>query len=405
MKNLLRYAFFCGMDALRSMEDNHKGVILVSYQVGEYRGRDNDGHAEAIKLALAMPCNIAGFHFCFSDRAHCIIAHTAVSLMPASLRAKTKIHYGSHLECQYLLSNYGIPRDAIPFKHPTNELDLEGQKYWFQQCREKELQKKHSDDQSSEAPSSQKDESNKHINFLSSLWKGDTPSDDDVLCVGRKVNRRGNERYMSLAAMHSEAYDNGSPKERRVIVDGIMREIWANGGRFLKLDTSEESGGWIQVPEDEMRHKIGQTFRNLRHRRVCISSQQPVSNRSSTISAEAGGRTAGLQTVASRPSPDATVIVDQVKPHDVLFGSRLKNHVGNKRLRELVQDVATEYDAANRGGKLRMAQQLMETVKEEGGRFLKPLDDVGRRWEIVSDKDAVKKVGAHFRNFRRKQWR
>ena len=280
---------------------------------------------------------------------------------------------------------YGIPREALPFQHPTNELDLNWQKYWFQQCREKEQKKLRelNGSGSSSSPSVDDPNTNKHIKFLSSLWQGENPMDDDVLCVGRRVNGRGNERYMALAVQHFEEYDHASPKERRDIADYIMSEIHATGGRFLKLDTSP-AGGWTEVPANEMRHKIGQTFRNLRYRK---GGPQGDNNNSATPASYAS-------TVA--------MIVDKYNPQDVLFGN-LKNHVGNKRLRELVHKVAVEYDAANRGEKLRMAHQLMETVKQEGGRFLKPLDD--GRWELVSDKEAVRKVGAHFRNFRRKQWR
>ncbi|KAL3928531.1 MAG: hypothetical protein SGBAC_012613, partial [Bacillariaceae sp.] len=353
VKNLLRGIFFIGMDAAKTIEDTTKGIIVVSYQIGQYHQETayNDGNFEAMRVALALPCNIAACHFCFR--------HIASLL--------TRL-------------------ETMPFKYPSNELDLTWQKYWFQQCHERDQQKLQllqSGDQCNQKGSE------KHIKFLMNRWQGETPTDDDVLCVGRKVNGKGNERYMALAVSHADAFDNGSPKDKSMIVNAIMIEIKVYG-RFLKLDTAE-SGGWIEVPDKEMRHKVAQTFRNLKNRRARSQAK------SRTI-LEASGSAA----VGAIPPTTSTVIVHQYTPRDVLFG-RIKNHIGNQRLRELVQNVAIQYDAANRGEKLQIVQQLIETVKNEGGRFLKPLD--GGRWEVVVDKDAETKVGAHFRNLRRKQWR
>ena len=100
--------------------------------------------------------------------------------------------------------------------------------------------------------------------------------------------------------------------------------------------------------------------------------------------------------------PPSTIIVDSFTPQDALFG-KMKDHVGNQRLRELVQNLAAEYDAGHRGEKLHLVHTLMARVRGNGGRFLKQLED--GRWEVVSGKDATRKVTAHFRNLRRKNWR
>jgi hypothetical protein len=297
------------------------------------------------------------------------------------------------------LSTYGIPRDAFPFTGSNYELDLTHHQFWLQQCQQNE-QLKHA----SSSATTNKETNNKHIKFLTRLWQGDTPTENDVLCVGRRVNGKGNERFIALAALHSETYDNGSQKERRGLVNSIMQDIRATGGRFLKLDTtssSEEQGkGWVQVPEKEMRQKICQTFRNLRYRRRgplqlnVGDGSAPFGESSASNSASAIGKTS--------PPSTPTMIVDSFTPHDVLFG-KMKNHLGNQRLRDLVQNSAVEYDAGHRGEKLQLVRGLIARVQGNGGRFLKQSED--GRWEGVSDEDAAKKVGAHFRNHRRKNWR
>ncbi|CAJ1935993.1 unnamed protein product [Cylindrotheca closterium] len=405
-----RALFYLGMDICTSIEDTRKGCIIVSYAVGKFEDKTNGaGFREGMKLSLALPTNLGGYHFCFDKPANAIVAKYAMSLAPPSVRAKTRIHFGSHQECLYLLSSYGIPREAFSFSRDTYEMDLTHHQFWFQQCQQKE-QLKHATTTTTTTTTTNKEtnnnnnSNNNHVKFLSGLWQGETPTDNDVLCVGRRVNGKGNQRLISLAAFHLEAYDNGNLKKRRVLVDDIMQEIRAAGGRFLKLDTSsskEQGKGWVQVPDKEMRQKICQTFRNLRYNRrgslqlKLGNGSVPSGESSSSASAPENGTT-------TAQAATATTIVDSFTPHDVLFG-KMKDHAGNERLRDMVQNSASEYDAGHRGEKLVFVNDIIVRIKKSGGRFLKPLED--GRWEVVSDMDAARKVGSHFRNLRRKHWR
>ncbi|KAL3926516.1 MAG: hypothetical protein SGBAC_013445 [Bacillariaceae sp.] len=254
----------------------------------------------------------------------------------------------------------------MPFKYPSNELDLTWQKYWFQQCQERDQQKL----QLLQSEESPKDR-NRHIKFLSRRWRAETPADDDVLCVGRKVNGKGNNRYMSMIVSHADAYNSGSPKDRSMVVDSILKEV-KKYGRFLKLDTSKAAGGWIEVPTKEMRAKVAQTYRNLKYRQGGSQAKTRT-----FVGARCTSADGAVQSIA------AAVIVDQYTPQDVLFGE-MRNHIGNQRVKELVQNVAAEYDGANRGEKLRTVQHLLETIKSEG--------------EGSSGVRYTRKMGAHARD-------
>jgi hypothetical protein len=84
---------------------------------------------------------------------------------------------------------------------------------------------------------------------------------------------------------------------------------------------------------------------------------------------------------------------------DVLFGkgSRIQNHVGNKKFRVLIADCQKSYEKASRGEKTILAQSIVDTVIECSGMFLKPDGNV---WLPVENDAARFKVSAVFRTLR-----
>ncbi|CAJ1932627.1 unnamed protein product [Cylindrotheca closterium] len=364
IKNELRYLYYLSMKVLESQESQKKGVVFVSYFVDKYKDSKNgEGFNQTMKLMLSIPFNIAGFHWCLDDHTQMILGKAAFSVMPPRLQAKTKLHFGSHVECQYLLASYGIPREALAFSSSYNDLDLSYHRYWLKQCAQQES--------NGNNPSQREPVSSVHC----------TPKENDVLCIGRRASGAGNKRLMKMAVSFSDSYDLGTVKSRRAILNCMMDEIRKHGGRFLKPDISAEGeGSWIEVEEKEMRLKIGQTFRNLRRRRAGVPA--------------AGN-------VVATPAPPSSVLsAVKVKPDDVLFGKNNPQR-GNQLLQSLIEQMAAEYDSSNRGQKKQLASRLVCKIKESGGRFLKPMND--GTLEIVSDKVAEQKVSVHFRNLRRKK--
>ncbi|KAL3936496.1 MAG: hypothetical protein SGBAC_008198 [Bacillariaceae sp.] len=372
IKNDLRYQFYLIMKVLQSQESQDKGAVIVSYFVGDLKDQKRgEGFSQNIKLLLSLPLNLAGYHWCLDDPTQLIFGKMAVSLMPPRLRAKTKMHFGSHVECQYLLASYGIPREALPFSDRNNEVDLSYHKYWLKQCAQQE------EVGNSQCPSERV------------VSKYDcVPGENDVLCIGRKASGAGNERLRNMAISFADSYDDGTVKNRKIILNRMMEKIRVHGGRFLKPDTSEEGGGgWIEVEDKEIREKIGQSFRNLRRRRT-----------GSRNTGSAGVATAG-NVSSTLVSVSSDVSAAEVLPNDILFGNN-SHHTGNQRLQGLVEEMAAEYDALSRWQKIEQTSRIVFKIKGSGGRFLKPMAD--GRWEIVSDKAAQQKVALHFRNLRRK---
>ena len=87
-------------------------------------------------------------------------------------------------------------------------------------------------------------------------------------------------------------------------------------------------------------------------------------------------------------------------PFDVIFGkgSRYQDHEGNVRLRKMLTGCRKTYDKAKRGEKRIFMQEVVDTVKQASGFFLK--NDGPEGWAIVDDETAASKVGAMFRTMR-----
>jgi hypothetical protein len=87
---------------------------------------------------------------------------------------------------------------------------------------------------------------------------------------------------------------------------------------------------------------------------------------------------------------------------DVLFGkgTPIQNHVGNKNFRLLIADCQKRYEKAQKGEKITFAQEIVDTVIESAGMFLKPNGDV---WVPVENDAAKTKVSAVFRTLRKGQ--
>jgi hypothetical protein len=85
---------------------------------------------------------------------------------------------------------------------------------------------------------------------------------------------------------------------------------------------------------------------------------------------------------------------------DVLFGKGfpIQNHVGNKKFRGHIGDFQKRYEKAKKGEKIILAQEIVDTVIESSGMFLKLDGDV---WLPVENDAARTKVSVSFRTLRK----
>mmetsp|Transcript_5219 Transcript_5219/g.15269 ORF Transcript_5219/g.15269 Transcript_5219/m.15269 type:complete len:284 (+) Transcript_5219:1-852(+) len=87
---------------------------------------------------------------------------------------------------------------------------------------------------------------------------------------------------------------------------------------------------------------------------------------------------------------------------DVLLGRGrpYREYPGNATLRDIVQDVQSEYDRVSKTQKTFLATSILNQVQANGGRFLSRADDENLGWVSVNDEVARTKVAQSFRNNR-----
>ena len=90
---------------------------------------------------------------------------------------------------------------------------------------------------------------------------------------------------------------------------------------------------------------------------------------------------------------------------DVLFGkgTPYQTHPGNVKFRAFILDCQVTYEAAERGKKQHVAQEIVDTIRQSSGRFLKLAVDGGSCWVDVGDEQARIKVSNSFRTLRIEQ--
>lgn len=320
--------------------------------------KDGWGYIEHAQLSFALPVHLSAFHLCVGDKRQYILCNAVIKLMPRKLRARFRLHVGSHVECQYALSTYGIAPGSLPLSPETSALDKEPHMRWMQSCLVADARI--------------------HPMLAEPQPQIQCPySPNDVLYTGGKIsNNAGNSRLRALVKKLSPIYDSCTKDKKRIVVDGMIGEIHSKGGRFLKeapKGQRHDHSNWIETPLDEVRSKITQMFRNHR-RRTDIMWQ--------------------------RHHHGGTVITEVPNTRDVVFGRGQKSE-GTELLHHLIRDKADEYEALDRGMKAEVAGAIVQEIKSNGGRFLQPAPDDDDGWLEVSNEMARARVAKCFRNHRR----
>lgn len=125
----------------------------------------------------------------------------------------------------------------------------------------------------------------------------------------------------------------------------------------------------------------------------------------SVTSAASAGTTTSTFTAGYNDNTERTNLVHTVNENDVLCGRGRgpAGHSGNVRFHELVAEKRMAYlTSTDRKEKANICEEIIDTVRRSGGRFLKKISGSGRKtnpklWEIVSDAKAKAKTGQALR--------
>jgi hypothetical protein len=113
-----------------------------------------------------------------------------------------------------------------------------------------------------------------------------------------------------------------------------------------------------------------------------------------------GSTSASLPPAKFCKSPANPYVIYDPCPNDILFGrgKPIQDRPANARFREMLDKNSEKYARGGNGGKAIVATYMVQLVKEEGGRFLKELQDWG--WVEVDEATAQAKVSQAFRTRR-----
>lgn len=225
------------------VETQKKGIVLVSWTVGNRNTQISENEIESSKLGVwsmvklamtAVPARHEAIHFCYDNLIFApLFALVKVSLS-LYLRIRVRSHYGNKADCLRKLRTFGIPTNTLPLK--TSELD--GIQEIWKKRRTYETEEKYKSKISVMVPGSL----------------------DVLLGRGRRCQEHvGNMRLRILVEDCKPVYDNASRKEKTLISQEIVDSVKKNGHRFLK----DEGGGWIEVDGHVARLKVSHTFRDV----------------------------------------------------------------------------------------------------------------------------------------------
>lgn len=112
------------------------------------------------------------------------------------------------------------------------------------------------------------------------------------------------------------------------------------------------------------------------------------------------GRPVSSSSTSISSQPDGFVIPG---PMDILMGRgrHPKSRPGSMRLHELVLEHRQEYDVATKHEKMQISQIILQSLKDQGCRFLNYTQERG--YEICDDNVSRRKISHGFRNLRIKE--
>jgi hypothetical protein len=262
LNNELRSSFYIFMSMMESKETQMKGVIHISYMVDRFKDQKKGaGILAQAKLFQAIPVYFLANHICLDTYAQHALISGVLSLLAEKHRARTKVHYGSHQECQYVLATYGIHQKSLPLSSNDDNPIMDQHKAWYRNRQTVEAARRAVQgqrmDNSQFVPPKIAAASN-NTNNVSVL----IPRDADIL-FGRGWQRHpGNENFQKLLDQLRDQYETGDREGKIKLSLIAVKSMQGTGSRFLRFN--DATGQWQEVPYRDAHHKAAKTFRNRR---------------------------------------------------------------------------------------------------------------------------------------------
>jgi hypothetical protein len=336
---------------MRSVEDDEeaqkRGVVACAYFLG---GLDFDPQLvrKSGNLRNALPVRLDAVHFCYNDPRVVPVLSLAVFIMGTHIRVRFRTHYGSDEECQCQLSSFGIPMSSFPVS-PRGEFNLENHRAFVAMQRSMEATKSKGKARLRVAENA-KQKPEEKVRPRQPIIR-----EDDVFVAAPQPDLNEPTRYGRFLSFNNLGFLLPQPS---------IANPWWSGVGAPNLPRQR------QLPVVPQSHIIGPTSVSRPPAKFCESAAKP------------------------------SVIYDPL-PNDILLGrgKPIQDRPGNVRLREMIGKHVDKYDQGENGTKVIVSAYIVGILKEEGGRFLKELEDGG--WVEVDEATARAKVDHAFRTRRK----
>ena len=255
-------------------------------------------YEQSKRLVECYPARYEAIHICMPNEPfYNLIKSTIILVMGKENRLHVRVHLGSHLECRYSLSTFGIPVNRLPTALDLNTTlrkdnityhtkwlkmqkakELEIEKIHFERCQNSSFSLEDESDASVFASTTptQKGIGMEAVNIFRSEFIECPRHEDCLFGRGRNVMKHpGNVAMRSLLEAKRERYASAAHQKKSEVAWEVVNEIKMGGGRFLK---ELDSGLFTPVEDETARKKISIAFRDLKTKvgkRVSAQAQQP----------------------------------------------------------------------------------------------------------------------------------
>jgi hypothetical protein len=315
-------------------EAQKRGVVGCAYLVGCDLNPDLQRIRKVANLRNALPVRIVSLHVCYNNPRMIPVFSMAVLVMGTHTRVRFRAHYGSNEECQCQLSSFGIPISALPVS-PRGEFNLGNHRTFMAMQRAIEATK----------------------------CKRTGP----LLPVAQKAKKKLDEKDLSRQPIIKDDVLLTAPQPNQPNINKLTGYGEGLIG-FLPTLPSFACPWWSVVEEATNLTPMAPP-----------QSQLSVAYHQSHITRPAP--------VKLSKSPAKPYVILDPCPNDILFGrgKPIQGRPANVRFREITLDKHMDkyYDKGGKGDKGVVATYVVHLVKEEGGRFLKELENGG--WVEVDE--------------------
>mmetsp|Transcript_11886 Transcript_11886/g.25111 ORF Transcript_11886/g.25111 Transcript_11886/m.25111 type:complete len:269 (+) Transcript_11886:842-1648(+) len=261
--------WYFSMATLRDDDTSKHGTVGVLYNFDDAQV-DMSCFERLSQLEFCWPHRQLGAHICYNQKSLRPLV-TGYRLFRQD-RFRIQTHFGSLEEVHLkLTSSFGIDMDRSPMR-PDHSWSLDFHHEWLRKLLREEESLKSTCTGSPVAPI--------------------VPREMDVL-FGKSIRARsapGTRRALHLVEHHYEEYTRTSSKyDKKACANGIIAQVHASGGRFLKSDRE----GWMEVDDITSRQKIAHWFRYMKTKSADAANRIPVNGRG--LVQERGGKPTSRQ--------------------------------------------------------------------------------------------------------------